>query len=395
MIHNHSDSDSATLPRLQSMTVIVFWESSSSSSSPVPVPSQSPSLPHLIWTRSQSNCKASMANDPPAAERVRKSKGTDHVTSYPPPLGPWINMRIKTTTTITTTITLIVVIIHRRRQRRRRGRRRCGRPRRPPPHHHEDRSQDLPTNFICLRLYLFCFCPLLVHSGDFSMDAISLPQTNSSAYGQGYIQLKWLGFTFSSHHSCPQFLRRKKSWHLSCSPGRGVRLTSRCLQVRSSARWTVVICFPTQYAERVFRWPVSLYCIYQWLLTDQMKLSHPEKHPALRSFKPGLILDWHVRRCWRETLAANKVNYCCLEAVLEQHHSQQPPIKDQVTESEFDPGCIWQDLRIHHGHEAHHTPGREKKLFFSVCLCFFFRWNAGTGTFDLFRPCSKISFGIP
>jgi len=70
-----------------------------------------------------------MANDPPAAERVRKSKGTDHVTSYPPPLGPWMNMRIKTTTTtITTTITLIVVIIHRRRQRRRRGRRRCGRP---------------------------------------------------------------------------------------------------------------------------------------------------------------------------------------------------------------------------------------------------------------------------
>lgn len=92
-------------------------------------------------------------------------------------------------------------------------------------------------------------------------------------------------------------------------------------------------------------------------------------------------LDWFWTdmsgRCWRETLAANKVNYCCLEAVLEQHHSQQPPIKDQVTESEFDPGCIWQNLRIHHGHEAHHTPGRER--------------NAGTGTFDLFRPCSKIS----
>ena len=173
-----------------------------------------------------------MANDPPAAERVRKSEGTDHVTSYPPALGPWMNMRIKTTTTtITTTITLIVVIIHRRRQRRRRGRRRCGRPGRPPPrHHHEDRSQDLPTNFICLRLYLFCFCPLLVHFGDFSMDAISLPQTDSSAYGP------WIHpITFSSHHSCPQFLRRKKSWHLSCSPGRGVRLTSRCLQVRSSA----------------------------------------------------------------------------------------------------------------------------------------------------------------
>ena len=181
MIHNHSDS--ATLPRLQSMTVIFFGNLHLLHHHQYRYRHNHHHYPHLIWTRSQSNCKASMANDPPAAERVRKSEGTDHVTSYPPPLGPWMNMRIKTTTTtITTTITLIVVIIHRRRQRRRRrGRRRCGRPRRPPPHHHEDRSQDLPTNFICLRLYLFCSCPLLVHFGDFSMDAISLPQTDSSA----------------------------------------------------------------------------------------------------------------------------------------------------------------------------------------------------------------------